>query len=134
MGIARFYSCIPIVRTYINGHLLNFGKELYKAILQDPPRWLALSLPLECTPIFKEAMVHIVGEVSDRPGACDPIFNIGENVGYLIVKKVGELKAMKAEANCELYESTIKIGGVRLTLFNIEKTTYDSWFAVQAWR
>lgn len=131
---AETYWCIPIVRVYLSNHLLSFDRDLYQAIVQDPPRWLYLSIMLECPLIFKEAMVHIVGQHPKWLWQTTQSSSFDRDIQELIETKITELETLKAKANHDLFQSTIKMDGQNLTLFNIDDSTYTSWFVVQTWR
>ena len=126
---AARHECVYIVRPHISHHLLSFGKQLFHAILEDPLFWLNFSLELECAPIFKEAMIHIVGQA---PRWQRHFFE--SDVQNLINRKVSNLSTLKAKVNEELFKSNIRVDGQDLTLFNIDKSTYGSWYAVRIWQ
>jgi hypothetical protein len=128
---ANLYDCTHIVRPHITHHLLSFGRELFQAICEDPPYWLSIGLDLECPPIFKEAVVHIVGQA---PKWQSQTSYFERRIQDLIELKVSELLALKNTVNEELYKSNINVDGQDLTLFNMDKTTYDSWHVVQVWQ
>jgi hypothetical protein len=67
--IAELYSSIQTIRPCLNNSMLQYGRDMYTAILADPPRWLRLSLCLESAPIFKEAIIHIVGRYPFWPSS-----------------------------------------------------------------
>jgi hypothetical protein len=67
--IAELYGSVSTIRPYLNNCIMQYGRDVYTAILADPPRWLRLSLYLESAPIFKEAMIHIVGRYPFWPSS-----------------------------------------------------------------
>lgn len=67
--IAGLYGSIQTIRPYLNNCMSQYGRDMYTAILADPPRWLHLSLYLESAPIFKEAIIHIVGRYPFWPSS-----------------------------------------------------------------
>ncbi|KAH6719837.1 hypothetical protein BKA61DRAFT_459699, partial [Leptodontidium sp. MPI-SDFR-AT-0119] len=83
--VARLYGSITLVRPYINSALMLFGRDLYMAVMADPPRWIQLSMYLESAPIFQEAIIHIVANHPYWPWPTvkldelyDPVFEIIE--------------------------------------------------------
>jgi hypothetical protein len=67
--IAELYGSVSTIRPYLNNCMMQYGRDVYTAILADPPRWLRLSLYLESAPIFKEAVIHIVGRYPFWPSS-----------------------------------------------------------------
>lgn len=135
--IAKFYNCLPLIRQnrhYLSNHMLQFGRELYKAILEDPPRWIRLSLYLECPLIFKEAIVHLVGQYPHYPWTTVPFSELQHSVLEVIRKKVDGLRILKASIDGELFKSLITIDGKDLIFSTLEEAHFDTWFIVQLWR
>ena len=135
--IAKPYNCLPLIhqnRHYLSNHLLQFGRELYKAILEDPPRWIRLSLHLECPSIFKEAIIHLVGQYPHYPWTTVPSFELPHSVLEVIHRKVNGLRILKASIDGELFKSLIAIDGKDLIFSTLEESHFDTWFIVQLWR
>ena len=134
--IANIYHCLPAVRQYLIIHLLQYfhSRELGDAILENSPRWLLLSLALECVPIFKEAMIHIVGQYSYHPWTKHAFSSIPSNLLPLIQKKALELKNLRTSIDAELFLSSIKINEQSLTFSGtFEKSGFRAWLVVQVW-
>jgi hypothetical protein len=131
--IAYKYKCLPLVRLHLNNHLFQFGRELYEAVLENPPRWLFLSHLLACAPVYKEAMIHIIGQYPLYPWSKKPSSKLTPHLG-LIRKKADELKILKASINEELFNSSICIDGRRLSSLDLRNADFDTWFIVQLWQ
>lgn len=122
------------LRPYLSNHLLQFGSGLFRAILQEPPRWLLLSLQLQCPLIFKEAVIHLVGRYPHYPWST-PASKLPQPVNELIVKKVEELRALKTSVDHKLlFNNSITIDDKALSIAELEKSNFDTWFIVQLWR
>ena len=134
--LAKLYCCIDALRHCLINHIFQrFGHELCKAILDNPPRWLLLSIDLSCAPIFKQAMVHLVGMYPHYPWIAYPPSKIPPCVLSLIRDKVDELRILRASINEELFASSISIQGKSLTFTeNFEKPGFGTWFVVQIWQ
>jgi hypothetical protein len=132
--MAGYYDSVPVTRIRLSNHLLLFRRELFKAILEDPPRWLWLSIELECVAIFQEALIHIVGYSPRWPWKKVQMSDFAQDVQNLITSKATSLKLIKAEVNAELFNSNINVDGQDLSWGNLNKDTADTWFIVQTWR
>jgi len=132
--IAQSYGSVPMIRPYLNNAILQYGREVYKAILTDPPRWLFLSLYLESTPIFKEAIVHIVGNYPNWKSATVDEAEFPQDVRDLIQAKIGDLHNLKSDIDKALCMSSISIDGQSATLNTNDKSTHNTWLVVQYWR
>lgn len=132
--IARPYGSIPTIRHHLISFVHQFGRGLFKAILENPPRWLFLSIHLECAPIFKEAIIHLVGQYPRYLWTTIPYSKIPRPVLNIIRKKVNELRVLKASIDGQLFSSSIAIEGQNLTFHSLEKSNFDTWFVVQLWR
>lgn len=128
------YDSLELIRPQLSNALLTFGREMYKAILVDPPRWLDVSLYLACAPIFREAMVHIVGQYPHFPGSKFKLEDLPSNIQELITTKVNDLNKLRAGINEKLFTSSITIGGQNISIHNLDMYNLDSWIVVQTWR
>lgn len=133
-GTAVLYGSASLIRIQASNHLLNYGRNLFQAVLQDPPRWLFLACHLRCAPIFKEAMIHIVGQSPNWPWKTAQRSDFSSKVLALVDTKAAELSSLKVRINQKLFESNINIDGHGLTLFNLDNSSYGSWLIVQIWR
>jgi hypothetical protein len=132
--IAALYGSIPIVRPYLSNCMLQYGRDLYKAILKDPPRWLQVSGYLESAPIFKEAVVHIVGSYPHWPWKTVQQEELPEEVHEIIQTKLDNLQTLKTNIDRTLFTSSIRICGQEIRLSENDMATFDTWFMVQLWR
>ncbi|KAF7879505.1 hypothetical protein EAF04_000701 [Stromatinia cepivora] len=130
--VATLYDSLKIVRPHIIASLLSQGRDLYSAIRQDPPRFLILAAKLQCTPIFKEAFVHIVGQFPSWPWPT-PQDRVDPTLGKFIEKKTDDLQKKKHKVTDALFQSCLVKDGVRVSINNLEKTTFDLWVMVQIW-
>ncbi|QSZ35177.1 hypothetical protein DSL72_008044 [Monilinia vaccinii-corymbosi] len=130
--IAALYYSLKLVRPHIIASLLSYGRNLYSAVRQDPPRFLILAFKLQCAPIFKEALIHIVGQAPSWPWPT-PQDRIDPALAEIIQKKFEHLKEKKAKANDALFRSCLAHLGVRVSISNLNKETFDMWVVVQIW-
>jgi hypothetical protein len=135
--IAELYGSIPVVRPYLGYCLMQFGRDVYAAILRDPPRWFQLSLYLESAPIFKEAVIHIIGNYSYWPWSTVQLSDFPEDIkgpGSLFERKLAELKTLQDGVDRIFLTSAIKIGGEEIPLDPTDKKTINTWLVIQLWR
>ncbi|KAF4637097.1 hypothetical protein G7Y89_g1003 [Cudoniella acicularis] len=125
LNLAEYFDSVGIVRPYLSNTMFQYGREVYKAVLADPPRWLFLSIFLQSAPIFKEAIIHIVGMHPFWPSSTVSRSEFEPEVLALIDKKVAELQKMKAEINEKLLTNSI---------VQDNRITHDAWLIVQQWR
>jgi hypothetical protein len=134
LNVAAYYGSLPTVRLHINGILNQCGRELYKAILQNPPRWLFVSIYLESVTIFNEALIHIVGNYPQWPWKTFPQSRLTPEILEVIKNKVDELQSLRAKVNESLFMSTLKVEGKEVALGRANKEVLDTWCTVQLWR
>ncbi|OWP04036.1 hypothetical protein B2J93_8417 [Marssonina coronariae] len=134
VDVARFYGSIHIVRPHINNALMQFGKDLYLAIMDDPPRWMHLAVYLESAPIFREGVVHVVGNFPVWVWSSFHPQEMFSPVLEIMEKKLKDLKALKAAANTSLITTSVLVGGTELSINSLSNATMISWSVVQQWR
>lgn len=134
VSLADYYGSLPTVRLHINYPLTKYGKELNRAILRNPARWLILSTYLENATIFQECIIHIVGNYPNWPWKTVPKNKLSAEVLTLIQRKAAELQTLRFKVNEELFSSTLMIEGKEVVLGSDNKTTVDTWCTVQIWR
>ena len=134
LNIASYYRSLPTVRLHVNNILTQYGRELYQAIRQNPPRWLFLSIYLESGPIFKESLIHIVGNYPSWPWKTVPQSKLTPEVLAIIRTKVDELQSVRAKVNEALFMSTLSVAGKEVALGVDNKDVLDTWCTVQLWR
>ncbi len=122
-------------RMCLNNSILQFGRDVYQAILEEPHRWLQLSLQLESKPIFQESIIHLVG--------CWPSYwataqesDLPEYVFDLCQQKLTELKNKKKDIDEKLFCQTITLRNPdsKLLVDFSDKATFDTYFVVNGWR
>jgi len=134
LNIARHYGSVAAVRGSINGILTLYGRELCKAIQRDPPRWLYVSLLLQSAFIFKEAIIHIVGNLPHWPWETIPQSYFKPEIQRILSKKVMELQFMRWKINDSLFMSTLLVDGKEVRLNKNNKSVLNTWVTVQLWR
>jgi hypothetical protein len=135
--IAELYGSIPVVRPYLGNCMMQFGRDVYTAILQDPPRWLQLSLYLESAPIFKEAIIHIVGNLPNWPWSTVQLRDFPDDLKGskgLFESKLDYLEGLQRDVDRKLTMSSIKINGEEAQLDHENKRTYNTWLVLQLWK
>lgn len=130
--IATLYNSLKLVRPHIIASLLSHGRDLYSSIGKDAPRFLILANKLQCAPIFKEAVIHIVGQAPFWPWPT-PEDQVDPTLAGFMHTKFEDLKDKKAEANDALFRSCLTHLGARVSINNLDKTTFDMWVVVQIW-
>jgi len=128
------HDCTHIIRSHAAAHLLNFGRALFSAIMQDPPRWLNIGLELQSSAIFQEAIVHIVGQYPNWPWNSFNKDELDQSIRDLIERKAREIYDRQIKIDASLFISTINISQQNVVIRPDNKTNWDSWFIVQYWR
>ncbi|KAL9118902.1 MAG: hypothetical protein Q9187_004541 [Circinaria calcarea] len=62
IGTAEGYGAIAVVRESIDIALLRQGQVLFKSIATNPVAWINLSFRIQSPTIFKDALIHLVGQ------------------------------------------------------------------------
>ncbi|KAE9379312.1 hypothetical protein N431DRAFT_499921 [Stipitochalara longipes BDJ] len=132
--VAELYGSIPTVRPYLGNCLMQFGRDIYKAILQDPPRWLLISLYLECAPIFKEAAVHIIGNLGHWPWPTFRLQDLPDDLSSFLKMKIDGLKRLIADVERTLFMTSINVEGEEVHLAPTDKRTINTWYVTQLWK
>lgn len=132
--VAELYGSIPSVRPYLGNCLIQFGRGLYEAILQDPPRWLQLSLYLGSRPIFKEATVHIIGNLGHWPWTTVQVKDLPVDLISLLQSKVDNLKRLVADIERTLFTTSINLEGEQALLAPTDKRSSNTWLVAHKWK
>ncbi|TGO40733.1 hypothetical protein BHYA_0032g00120 [Botrytis hyacinthi] len=132
MKIANLYDSARVVRPYIVASLLSLGRSLYASIRRNPPHFLILANKLQCAPIFKEALIHIVGQYPSWPWLTKED-RMGHGLGKIIQMKFNDLQDMRFKVNDALFQSCLVKEKVRVSINNLDKSTLDMWIVVQIW-
>lgn len=132
IDIASYYRCLELVRCPSLGHhLLEFGLDLFEAVMLDAARWLKLSIHLEVALIFKEALVHIVGQFRYYPWKTPPPPEIPSHIWDIVGEKSENVQGLKAVVDQELFTDSTNICGRSLTF---KDATFRTWVIVNYWR
>jgi hypothetical protein len=105
VSVAQKLGCITLISHYISNALLQHRQALYKAILMDAPRYLLLSLSLENTFIYTEAMIHLIGAYPCSPWPT-PHTALPEATRALIALKAEKLDKQVLEVEREPHYRT----------------------------
>ncbi|KAH7360710.1 hypothetical protein BKA65DRAFT_577641 [Rhexocercosporidium sp. MPI-PUGE-AT-0058] len=130
--VARVYGSVLLIRPFVNSALMLFGRELYMAVMADPPRWIQLSVYLESAPIFQEALLHIVANHPYWPWPTLQLDELFDSVLDLIVQKTNVFVKLKEDVNRSLFSNVIR--GVEVFSRPMDKDSFDAWFVEQYWR
>ncbi|KAH0542770.1 hypothetical protein FGG08_002818 [Glutinoglossum americanum] len=127
--LADMYDALEVVGPRVDHHLLQFQSRLWKQIAKYPPSYLKLGYMARSKVIFKEALVHVVGQ---WPKDLQHLRNqLPEQVLDVIEDKVEELEDMKAKIEGRLFRLTLTTSrGERVTPTN----SYLDWTAVSLFR
>ncbi|KAF7948429.1 uncharacterized protein EAE97_003840 [Botrytis byssoidea] len=130
--IANRYDSVKVVRPHIVAALLSLGRSLYASIRRNPPQYLLLANKLQCAPIFKEALIHIVGQYPSWPWLTKED-RMSQVLGKVIQMKFDDLQDMRFKINDALFQSCLVKEKVRVSINNFDKSTFDMWIIVQIW-
>lgn len=136
--VATLYKSLPLVRSHITASLFSHGRNLYSAIRHDAPRFLLLGHKLQCALIFKEAAIHIVGQLPSWPWSTSQDSLSPELCGFLD-KKFEDFQKKTFAINNVLFQSCLATKGlpskdIRIGINNnMDKTNFDTWIIVQMW-
>jgi hypothetical protein len=131
--VAGTYDSLAIVRPHINSCILAFGRELYQAIARDPPRWIRLSILIDLSVVFKEGIVHIVGNYPAWNSRSTCHEELGAKTISLIQKKAAELESLLSETNSTLLMTSVRIDGKEIQLRSCDEGTHSTWLILKIW-
>ncbi|EKD20543.1 hypothetical protein MBM_01225 [Drepanopeziza brunnea f. sp. 'multigermtubi' MB_m1] len=134
IDVARLYGSIPMVRSHITSALMNFGRDLYLAIMHDPPRWMQLAYYLESAPIFREGLIHAVGSYGWWPWSSFHPPEMFAQTIEVMNRKLSELEALRSAAADSLDAAQLQVGDVDLTADSLTAATADIWSVGQQWK
>ncbi|KAI9764435.1 MAG: hypothetical protein M1840_008458 [Geoglossum simile] len=129
LALADMYDALDVVGPRVDHHLLQFQSRLWKQIAKYPPSYLKLGYMARSKVIFKEALVHVVGQ---WPRDLQHLRSqLPEQVLDVIEDKVEELEDMKAKIEGRLFRLSLTTSrGERVTPSN----SYLDWTAVSLFR
>jgi len=132
--VAELYGSVPTVRPHLGNCLLEFGLNIHRAVLQDPPRWLLLSLYLESSLIFKEAAVHVIGNLGYWPWPTVSLKDMPDDLAGLLNSKIDKLKRLLADVERTLFMTSINVKGEDVLLAPTDRRTINTWYVTQLWK
>lgn len=135
LDVAERLQAINIVRPYICSALYSFGHELYRGILNDAPRFLKLGFDLQSAPIFKEAMIHVVGNFDACSTVGFEILNsLPDSAKRLIETKQIRLARYFADLERILLKSNLfDKNDSPIFLTSGERENFESCIVMQLW-
>ncbi|KAF2181679.1 hypothetical protein K469DRAFT_691770 [Zopfia rhizophila CBS 207.26] len=107
--IAEELGSLHLIHPHLGSIFAQFRQELYVAIKGDPARGIKLSIPLENSSIYTEAMIHLVGAHPAWPWPTNRT-SIPSALRQLIAHKSKELDVQCLEAEHDLMLNTITVG------------------------
>jgi hypothetical protein len=126
---------LPNLTSQMNATLFQHRHTLFRAIKNDPARWLLLSLSLKNESIYKESLIHMCGAHPCWPWPT-PRSSLPEGIRHLITMKSFKLDQRCAEVERELLLLTIHIGrGTNNHAVSpLTNSEFDTWFIVSMFR
>jgi hypothetical protein len=134
LSLASELGALPIVRHQIQAHLNGYGERLLISIKDDPIRWLKISIDLQSTAIFREAVIHTVGTYPSWCQDTSRLSSLPLNVQSLIQRKWDDLHRSLDDVNSILLRSTIVITPEDKPVSLEQRDTFETWIVVQIWR
>jgi hypothetical protein len=126
---------LPNLTSQMNATLFQHRHTLFRAIKNDPARWLLLSLSLKNESIYKESLIHMCGAHPCWPW---PTLrsSLPEGIRHLITTKSSKLNQRCAEVERELLLLTIHVGrGTNNHAVSpLTNSEFDTWFIVSMFR
>ncbi|KAJ4353146.1 hypothetical protein N0V95_003618 [Ascochyta clinopodiicola] len=130
--VAQDLECVHLVSSHIGNALLQHRQSLYKAILDNPPRYLLLASALENEFIYVESLIHLIGAHPCWPWPTTKSA-LPNPIHQLIAKKSSKLVKQVLETERELLLLTITTK--RGVPYSAESNSqFDTWFVVQLFR
>lgn len=62
LDVAQYLGCLPVVARSVENILMRFGQEFFRHISRTPTVWINRSLLMKSEAIFREAVIHTVGQ------------------------------------------------------------------------
>lgn len=107
VGVAERVGCVASISKSVDNALLSEGPTLHRSVTSNPLAWLNLALLLHSRAIFKEAVIHIVGNynvhlstpppasfLAAHPHSLTTLDQLDPYVRGLVETKVRTLKGM----------------------------------------
>lgn len=129
LQLASKYEAIAVIGPRVDHHLLGFGSRLWKQIAKYPPSYLKLGYLARSRTIFREALIHVVGQWP--AGESQLRGQVPQDVIHLIEDKVDEIDEMRQRVEGRLWR-------LSLTTSRGEKVApgvaWLDWLVVSLWR
>ena len=130
---ASALDCFELVRTHIYFHLYDFPlHEIYRSIFRNPPSWVRMGCALKAGGIFRQAMIHMIGQHPHWPWTTNN--NLPDCLRSLIRRKADEISTFKSTIDGLLFASTLTVNGQAISILTCDETTINAWLVVSAWR
>ena len=84
---------VHIVLKELEATLLSSGKIVYQSIVKDPAAWLDFSHRIKSKPLFKEALIHAVGQYNSPNMIAAMEGNMRPAIHELIQRKANAMKS-----------------------------------------
>jgi hypothetical protein len=128
-------EALPNLTSQINATLLQHRHTLFRAIKNDPARWLLLSLSLKNDSIYTESLIHLSGAHPCWPWPT-PRSSLPEEILRLITTKSSALNQLCTEVERSLLLLTIHIGrnSANHAVSPLTNSEFDTWFIVSTFR
>lgn len=127
--IFRTYGQLASIRAQVENVFSQYRKKLFEAIMQDPVRWLNLSILLESSSIYTEAFVHLAGSLNSFLRT-NTKSNIPPVVLAQLKRKDEKLKSAKEMVVGELSRLTVHVDGKPVKMGG----SLETWITVQLFR
>jgi hypothetical protein len=134
LHLADHFGALPIVRQRVKMLFDGYDQQLLISIKDHPIRWLKASITLQSVPIFKEAVIHVVGTYPSWYQNTSALSSLPPEVQELIRHKWDTLHRSLDCANSLLLRATIVLTQKNIPVSLEYKDTFESWMVVQIWR
>ena len=129
LKLADIYDSLDIIGPRVDHHLLRFQGRLWKQIARYPPSYLKLGFLARSKDIFREALIHVVGQWP--AGERQLRGQVPQNVMELIEDKVDDMEETKARIEAKLWRLTLTTSrGERVNPQN----DWLGWLVMSFWR
>ncbi|KAF2019776.1 hypothetical protein BU24DRAFT_386885 [Aaosphaeria arxii CBS 175.79] len=120
LKFAEYLDCTAVIRKPIDVALIKHGQELFRSIQSRPWAWVDLAIRIRSETIFKEAIIHLVGNwkrVKDN-GSAMRMLQGGSKEVFTLCERLHQDMAAKGK-KLELEVATIYPGGMTQPTKNV---------------
>jgi hypothetical protein len=129
LQLAEAYDAIPVIGPRVDHHLLGFGSRLWKQIAKYPPSYLKLGYMARSRAIFREALIHVVGQWPN--GESQLRGQVPQEVLHLVEDKVDEIEELRQRIEGKLWRLTLTTSrGERVS----PSVSWIDWLVMSLWR